>query len=38
MRSDIVIGGMCRGLHAGADSTTAATHPQAIIDLIDIGI
>jgi hypothetical protein len=38
MRSDTVIGGMRRGLHAAVDTTTAATQPQTIIDLIDIGI
>jgi hypothetical protein len=38
MRSDTVIGGMRRGLHAAVDITTAATQPLAIIDLIDIGI
>jgi hypothetical protein len=37
MRSATVIGGIGRGLQA-VDSTAAATHPQAIIDLIDFGI
>jgi hypothetical protein len=38
MRSETVIGGMRRGLHADVDTTTAATKAHAIIDLIEIGI
>ena len=38
MRSETVIGGIRRGLHAAVAATTAATQPQAIIDLIDIDI
>jgi hypothetical protein len=32
------MGGIRRGLHAAADTTTAATQPHTSIDLIEIGI